>query len=65
LHRGEQTDPRKGENFDKVFTRIPIRLTPIDERVLQMNARGDEFRSFSIVNPCFVQATRDDTDLLA
>ena len=60
-----QTDPRKGENFDKVFTRIPIRLTPIDERVLQMNARGDEFRSFSIVNPFFIQEERDDGGVMA
>jgi len=47
------TNPRKAENFDKMFTRVPMRLTPIDEAMLQMNARGDEFLGFTFYNPYF------------
>jgi hypothetical protein len=47
------TNARKAENFDKMFTRVPIRLTPVDDAILQMNARGDEFRGFTFCNPFF------------
>ena len=47
-----QTDSRKGENFDKIFTRVPIRLTPTDSAVL-MNTKGDEFEGFTFVNSQF------------
>jgi classical protein kinase C len=46
-------DPRRAENFDKMFTRAPVKLTPIDDAVLYMNARGDEFMGFSFVNPYY------------
>lgn len=48
-----KTDPRKAENFDKIFTRVPIRLTPVDTAVLEMNMRGDEFSNFTYYNPYF------------
>lgn len=47
------THPRNCENFDKQFTRAPIRLTPVDLPILEMNMRGDEFNNFSYVNPTF------------
>ena len=36
-----------------MFTKVPLRLTPVDEAILQMNARGDEFYGFTFVNPYF------------
>ncbi|ELU18523.1 hypothetical protein CAPTEDRAFT_168196 [Capitella teleta] len=53
-HKPKITDPRKAENFDKMFTRVPIRLTPVDDAVLHMNIRGDEFRGFTFFNPFFM-----------
>lgn len=52
-----KTDPRRAENFDKIFTRVPIRLTPVDTAVLEANMRGDEFSNFTYYNPYFSTIT--------
>ena len=52
-HSFIQTNPRKAENFDKMFTKVPLNLTPVESNVMLMNARGDEFQGFSFVNPYF------------
>lgn len=52
-YKPKLTDTRKAENFDKIFTRVPIRLTPVDTAVLEMNMRGDEFSNFTYYNPYF------------
>ncbi len=36
-----------------MFTKVPLRLTPVDDAILAMNARGDEFEGFTFVNPYF------------
>ncbi|KAK7508017.1 hypothetical protein BaRGS_00000982 [Batillaria attramentaria] len=46
------TDRRKAENFDKLFTGVPVKMTPIDSLVI-MNIDDDAFRDFSFVNPYF------------
>ena len=33
-----------------MFTRVPLRLTPIDDAIIRMNVRGDEFYGFTFVN---------------
>ena len=59
----QQGNPRKAENFDKMFTKVPLRLTPVDDAILQMNARGDEFDGFTFVNPYFETVDDGDTKL--
>ncbi|KAK6170011.1 hypothetical protein SNE40_018506 [Patella caerulea] len=46
-------DSRKAENFDKYFTRAPLKMTPIDSLVI-MNIDDDAFRNFTYVNPYFI-----------
>ena len=50
-----QKNPRLGENFDPVFTRAKVELTPADRNALlilgQLN--GKEFADFEYVNPDF------------
>ncbi|XP_013393052.1 calcium-dependent protein kinase C isoform X1 [Lingula anatina] len=45
-------DPKAAENFDKVFTKSALALTPTDEMVLLQLCK-DEFRDFSFVNHYF------------
>ncbi len=58
-----QGNPRKAENFDKMFTKVPLRLTPVDDAILQMNARGDEFDGFTFVNPFFSDTEPDSVNV--
>jgi len=46
------SDPRKAENFDSQFKRLPMSATPPDEtaRYILNNLRGDEFKGFSFCN---------------
>ncbi|XP_076459225.1 calcium-dependent protein kinase C-like isoform X2 [Babylonia areolata] len=46
------TDKRKAENFDKLFTRGPLKMTPVDSVVI-MNLANDAFKDFSFTNPEF------------
>ncbi|KAK2149406.1 hypothetical protein LSH36_454g07036 [Paralvinella palmiformis] len=57
------TNPRKAEHFDRMFTRVPVRLTPIDEAIIQMNARGDEFDGFTYLNPYFGSVNKSRRDV--
>jgi len=42
-------DPRSTENFDTLFTKTNVTLTPADPSIMH-NIRGDEFRHFTYVN---------------
>ena len=48
-----QTNARKAENFDKMFTRVPLRLTPIDEDIMEMNCADNLFEGFTFANPYY------------
>jgi len=50
------SDPRKAENFDSQFKKLPISTTPPDATASYVlnNMKGDEFRGFSFVNQHFV-----------
>ena len=41
------------DNFDPVFTRSDVDLTPADPSIMK-NLRGDEFRHFTYFNPSFL-----------
>lgn len=49
------SDPRKAENFDSQFKRLPMSATPPDEtaQYILNNLRGDEFKGFSCYNQDF------------
>ena len=44
-----QLDPRKGENFDKVFTKVPVKLTPTDDVIIR-TIPDDLFGGFTYQN---------------
>ena len=50
-----QSDPRKAENFDKQFKRLPLEETPPDptSKYILSNLKGNEFEGFSFANPEF------------
>lgn len=45
-------DARDTENFDTLFTKTQVTLTPADPSIMQ-NIRGDEFRHFTYFNSAF------------
>jgi len=49
------SDPRKAENFDKQFKRLPLEETPPDptSTFILSNLKGNEFAGFSFANPEF------------
>jgi len=49
------SDPRKAENFDSQFKRLPMNKTPPDEtaKYILSNLRGDEFKGFSYYNESY------------
>ena len=47
-----QQDPKKAENFDKMFTRSAFKLTPTDAFVV-MNIDESAFYNFSYANPYY------------
>lgn len=47
-----QQDPKKAENFDKMFTRSAFKLTPTDALVV-MNIDESAFHNFSYTNPYY------------
>jgi len=49
------SDPRKAENFDKQFKRLPLEETPPDptSTYILSNLKGNEFQGFSFANPEF------------
>lgn len=42
-----------------MFTKVPVTLTPVEQAVLVMNARGDEFKGFTFANPFFGEYYED------
>ncbi|BFZ03562.1 hypothetical protein BsWGS_06601 [Bradybaena similaris] len=46
------SDRRKAENFDKLFTKIPMKLTPTDPLVIN-NMEDNLFRGFTFTNPFY------------
>ena len=50
-----QSDPRKAENFDSQFKRLPMISTPPDAtaKFILNNLKGDEFKGFSFYNEAF------------
>ena len=48
-----QSDRRKAENFDKHFTKVPMRNTPTDSLIIQ-NMDSKAFRGFTYSNPYFL-----------
>ncbi|XP_059168585.1 calcium-dependent protein kinase C, partial [Physella acuta] len=46
------TDKRKAENFDKLFTKVPLKMTPIDKQLLR-NIDENVFKDFTFTNPYF------------
>lgn len=53
--RGEQKNPRMAENFDPIFTRAKVELTPPDRSTLMIlkNMNAADFAEFDWVNPEF------------
>jgi len=49
------SDPRKAENFDNQFKRLPMTSTPPDAtaKFILNNLKGDEFKGFSFYNEAF------------
>lgn len=54
--RGEQKNPRMAENFDPIFTRARVELTPSDRNALMVlkNVGSEDFKEFDYVNPDFM-----------
>ena len=50
-----QSDPRKAENFDSQFKKLPMGKTPPDKTAeyIISNLKGDEFKGFSFLNTEF------------
>lgn len=48
----KKSDRRKAENFDKLFTKIPMKLTPTDPLVIN-NMEDNLFRGFTFTNPFY------------
>ena len=50
-----KSDPRKAENFDSQFKKLPVSTTPPDATAnyILNNMKGDEFTGFSFVNQHF------------
>ena len=50
-----QSDPRKAENFDCQFKRLPMTSTPPDQtaKFILNNLKGNEFKGFSFYNEEF------------
>ncbi|KAK0051722.1 prf, partial [Biomphalaria pfeifferi] len=57
------SDRRKAENFDKLFTKIPMKMTPIDKMLLR-NIDETVFQGFTYTNPYF-QKEQEITSLKA
>ena len=56
-----QSDPRKAENFDSQFKRLPMAKTPPDDtaKYILKNMRGDEFKGFSFINDEYIEFSSD------
>ena len=53
----QNKNPKKAENFDKQFKRMPVDLKPITNDIInQLKNSEDQFPDFDFVNPEFVDA---------
>lgn len=53
-----KSDRRKAENFDKLFTKIPMKMTPTDQLVIT-NIDDRVFRGFSFTNPFYMPLDKE------
>ncbi|BFZ17928.1 hypothetical protein BsWGS_20967 [Bradybaena similaris] len=57
------SNPRRAENFDKMFTKLPLKVTPTDQFMIN-NIEENVFRGFTFRNPYFQSSPEvESTDL--